>query len=463
MRIEELQERLAELNDTSQAIIAKAEAEHRDLTTDEQTDLDRCLADFDKVKGDIERLHRLHQQTDALKAGAGRKTEALAPQDEPDAGADADPEPPPTRQSLRSRIAEEKVPARYIVERKGGFHSLGDMCKFVRQACMPGGIMDRRLERLANPTTFGNEGTGADGGFAVPPDFREMIMSKVMGETELISRTDKLTSSSNTITLPKDETTPWQTTGGIQAYWEGEGGLKTQSKPSLETSTLRLNKVISLVPVTDELLEDAPAMDTYIRRKAPEKISFKVNLAIVQGNGVGQPLGILNSPSLVTVSKEGSQAADTILFANIVKMWSRLYAPSRANAVWLVSQDIEPQLAALEFKAGAASPVPAYLPAGGLSAAPYATLYGRPVIPTQACETLGDKGDIILVDLSQYITAVKSSGPRAETSIHLWFDYDITAYRFVLRVGGQPWWNTAITQRDGNNTLSWAVTLEERA
>lgn len=88
---------------------------------------------------------------------------------------------------------------------------------------------------------------------------------------------------------------------------------------------------------------------------------------------------------------------------------------------------------------------------------------GRPVVPTEACQTLGDKGDIILADLNQYLTATKTSGVRVETSIHLWFDYDITAFKFVMRVAGKSWFDAAIAPRNGSLTRSPFVTLAERA
>jgi hypothetical protein len=46
--------------------------------------------------------------------------------------------------------------------------------------------------------------------------------------------------------------------------------------------------------------------------------------------------------------------------------------------------------------------------------------------------------------------------------MHLWFDYAVLAYRFIIRIAGQPWWASYITPRDGSNYLSWAVTLAER-
>ena len=275
-----------------------------------------------------------------------------------------------------------------------------------------------------------------------------------------MGRTDQLISSTNTMQFPTDEDAPWST-GGITASWEGEGTQATQTKPVLQQKTVQLNKLRVLVPVTDELLEDAPAMGAYLRKKAPEKMDFKITLAIVQGTGVGQPLGILNSGCLVSIAKESGQSADTIVFENITTMWSRMYAPSRATAIWLINQDIEPQLLTMSFE-GTSSSVPAYLPANGLSATPFATLMGRPVVPTQACETLGDKGDIILSDLGQYLTATKSGGIRAETSIHLWFDYDVTAFKFVMRIAGQPWWSAATSPRVGSNTVSPFITLDER-
>jgi len=89
---------------------------------------------------------------------------------------------------------------------------------------------------------------------------------------------------------------------------------------------------------------------------------------------------------------------------------------------------------------------------------------GRPVIPHESMETLGDKGDVLLADMSSYMAIRRSGGIRADVSMHLWFDYDMAAFRFTFRVGGQPWWSAPITPRSGSsNTLSPFVTLDERA
>jgi HK97 family phage major capsid protein len=88
---------------------------------------------------------------------------------------------------------------------------------------------------------------------------------------------------------------------------------------------------------------------------------------------------------------------------------------------------------------------------------------GRPVVPVEAASTIGDKGDIALVDWSQYMGLTKGRDIQTDVSMHIYFDQDLTAFRFVLRVAGQPLWGSTITPENGSLTRSWAVVLEDRA
>jgi HK97 family phage major capsid protein len=462
MHIEELQERLQSLKSENDTIRAKAEAERRDINHEESTAFDANLSSMKEAIENIRRLNEDDEFQKMLTGSAGRITKAAAPAEEPEQ-LSTSASPPPRKASITPVVDS-------YTEKTGGFRSLGEMALHVRRSCMEGGVTDPRLARLAAATTYGSEGSGVDGGFAVPPEFRSAIMQTVLGEESLASRCDQVNTNGNTFTCPVDETSPWQTSGGILANWDGEASTATQSKPSLQDRTVKLNKLRCLVPMTDELLEDASAMDSYLRRKAPEKIAFKLNLAIIQGTGVGQPLGLLNSGALVTVSKNNPQTADTLTGKNILDMYSRMYTASRSKAVWVINQDIEPMLYKLsvagtdnEGNAATGWGSLVYMPPNGLSQTPYGTLMGRPVIPSQACETLGDKGDIFFADFSQYLLLLKQGqNPRVETSMHLWFDQDLTAFKFVLRVGGMPWWSTTLSARDGSATYSPYVTLEAR-
>lgn len=459
--VEQYRERQDELIAASQTILAQADAEKRELTAEENRQIDENSAEFERLRAEIERRERIAAQAAQLYQPQGRQTD---PEPADPEGAD-DPEHAPPRVQNRSAPAPERRPAprpaaqvRPFVAGNGnaGFRSFGDFAQAVRNAAQRGGEVDQRLIRNA-ASTWSGETTGADGGFAVPPDFRSEIMAKVFAEDSLIGRSDRLTSSSNTITLPIDMTTPWQTTGGVQAYWESEAAAITQSKIALEQQTIRLHKLAALVPVTEELLEDAPSLDGYLRRKVPEKMDFKVSNALVWGSGSGQPLGFMNADCLVTQAAESGQTADTITVANIVKMFSRMPVQSRQSAVWLIHPDAEPQLPLMTI-----GNQPVYMPPGGVSSAPYGTLLGRPVIPHQVCKTVGDLGDIMFADFRQYMSATKGGGIRTDVSMHLWFDQDLLAYRFIIRVAGQPWWSASTPSLNGSHTQSPFVALAAR-
>jgi len=458
MTIEQLRARLIELNETGKAIQAKADAEKRDLTADEQKEVDAIFAEFESVEGDIVRREKLVAQDSRLGESRGRVVPPLQPENNQvivpqNAGRNG-------LQNTNLRTQEERT--------RWGFRSFGEFCMSVKDAALTPSSVDARLLANAAASTYGSEGVGADGGFAVPPEWRAQIMEMVSGEDSILSLTDQQQCSGNSITFPVDETTAWQTTGGVQAYWDSEAATMAQSKPLLKDLTAKLSRITALVPMTDELLEDAAAMGGYVGKKAGEKIDFKVTDAILNGTGVGQPLGIMNAPCRVSVAKEASQVAATFHANNVAKMMARLPSKSFGRSVWFINQDVLPQVFQLGFPvttaAGTAAGAGAlYLPPNGLANSPaFGTLLGRPIVVTEACATLGTVGDVVLADMSKYLTVVKATGVKSDVSMHLWFDQNLTAFRFVLRINGQPWLSAPIARKSGTNTLSHFVTLDTR-
>lgn len=455
-QVEQYREQQEELIADSNTIIAAADAEKRDLTDEELAKIEANKVEFRRVGKQIEARLEFQAQQDAMAKPQGRVTD----HDDLPGADDDEPAPKPQARKAEQPQAQPRERARVIGDRSRlsgshGFRSFGEFVHHVKNAAVRGGELDGRLKAAA-ASTYGNEGSGTDGGFAVPPDFRTQIMEKAFGEDSLISRTDMMNVSGNSLTFPTDMTTPWSASG-IQAYWEAEAAAITQSKPALQEVNLRLHKLAALVPVTEELLEDTAALGAYVGRKAAEKIDYKMSTAIAYGNGVGQPLGFMNSSALVTQAKVGSQSADTIVAGNITGMYGRMPMECRRTAVWLIHPDAEQQLPLMTI-----GDQPVYMPPGGLTQAPYGTLLGRPVIPHNVCQTVGDLGDIMFVDLQSYVTAVKTGGIRAQTSIHLWFDQDLVAFKFTMRVAGQPWWSETTAAANGSFEMSPFVTLAAR-
>ena len=223
-----------------------------------------------------------------------------------------------------------------------GFAHMGQFARAVLNASTGAGAHDQRLMTLsaAAASTYGNESSGADGGFLVPPEYAAGILSVIESPENLLSRCRQIPISGTTMSFPKNETTEHGTTG-IQAYWDDEADTITQSKAAFKLSTARVHRITALVPMTEELLEDSPAAGAWVEMEAGEKMAFKVSDAILNGLGAGSPLGVMNAPCLVTVSKESSQAADSLLAQNILKMKSRMPARNYSRAVWVMHSDVE--------------------------------------------------------------------------------------------------------------------------
>ena len=397
-----------------------------DLTDEQRADVDAHIAKSRQIGEDIKREEAL--EAEALTA--------------------------PTVDPALTRISGGDP--QLLQDPKRGFDHFGEYAVALLRAGNPGHrVIDERLVIGAAPTTYGNEAVGEEGGYLVPPDFANSIREYSLEDDALLPLTQSDPVSGNAIKIPVDVTTPWGT-DGIRAYWEGEAAQATPTKPAIEQRELRLRKLFGLVPVTDEMLEDSIFMASYLPRKLGVSIRYKTNDAIVNGQGSGVPQGFINSGAIVEQAKEGSQAADTINANNISKMYARNLSPT--TAVWLINPDSFNQLPVMTI-----GDQPVWLPPTGLSGAPNGVLLGRPVMMSEHCQTLGDAGDIYFAALNWYQTITKGRGIDFATSMHLWFDYDMTAFRAVFRVDGQSIVRAAVTPPNSSVTRSPFVRLAARA
>ena len=260
---------------------------------------------------------------------------------------------------------------------------LGEQLMAVKDAALSQGQnIDARLKA---PTGL-SEGIPADGGFLVQTDFATMLLEKTFAASGIINRVFRMPISggANAIKIPAvadSSRADGERAGGIRAYWAAEAGTKTPSYPSFAQVALELKKLIGYTTCTDELLEDVSALEAWIGRAFASEFDFKIADAIINGDGAGKPLGILNAPCLHTVTAETGQGAATIVAENISKMWMSRFGPNSANYVWLYNQNVEAQLETMNYGVGATGGALVYMPPGGISGAPYATLKGRPMIP----------------------------------------------------------------------------------
>jgi HK97 family phage major capsid protein len=422
-----------------------AQAESRDFSEDEQKKYDAAEKEFNRLKAAKETVDTLADRATVV---------------EPDPDPDPDPVEPVPEPASNAGAQNQRISAGDNLATQRPYDSLGMMLIDVAGTKI-GNV--EAMDRLVKASL--NTETGADGGFLVPPDFIGGLLTRAIELSQLYSRVTELTILGNTANLPAvDETSRADGSrfGGIQVYWLREGGEGTYKQPKFRNLDLKLSKLMGLVSITDEMLEDSALLTSWVQSAFPAEMAFSLDQAVYDGDGNGKPLGIMNSGALVVVAKEASQTADTIVYENIVKMWARMPAARMARAVWLITQQAMEQLPLMKIDVGTGGG-PVYLPAGGASERPFSTLMGRPIIPIEQAATLGDQGDIVLADLSDYI-AITKGGLKTASSIHVDFDKAKTSFRFIRRINGAPYTRIKLQSRASSTFYtSPYITLAERA
>src|SRR5690554_4141670 len=221
------------------------------------------------------------------------------------------------------------------VETTKKFSSLGEQMMAVYRAVCPGGNLDNRLSTRAASGL--NESNPSDGGFLVQQEFVKTLLKRTYETGILASKVKKIPISKNANglkinSIDEDSRANGSRWGGVQTYWENEADKISSSKPKFRQMDLSLKKLTGLCYVTDELLQDTTALENVIQEAFAEEFGFKMDDAILNGSGAGEPLGILQSGALVTVPKESSQTAK-ITVENLFKMWNRLWSRSRGNSI----------------------------------------------------------------------------------------------------------------------------------
>lgn len=437
----ELRQKAKESVARAGAMIEAAEAENRNLTEPEQAQIDACYKEADGYEARAKRL-----EAQATREGGMAQLQRA-------------PEQPANSTRDRVEVIGEQA-----------FDSRGSFLLGVRALANANTCPQALQERMGNyqlelrAAAGMNESLGSEGGFLVMPEMTTEIKQRVFADSNIPGMCTRqgIGAGKNALSYPMiDESrrTDSYRQGGVLAYWTNEDGSMTASKTKIKEGRINLDKITALAYCTDELIEDATALEGWYSREVPKAISFKLTDALINGIGTSGPKGILESGALVTVSKETGQAAATVVAENIMSMYTRAIDPARC--AWFINQAIWPQIFKLHLKIGTGG-VPLFLPPGGMVSAPYGTLFGRPIYPVEQCAAPGTVGDIIFADWSDYLI-IDKGGVKFDTSIHVYFDTAQTAFRWIYRVNGKPIDETTVTPFKGSDTIGSFIALAARA
>lgn len=297
--------------------------------------------------------------------------------------------------------------------------------------------------------------TGAGGGYLIPEEFRAELMSVAATEAVVRPRATVIPMRRRQISIPKLNQTKdlpagvprWF--GGLRAYWIGEGQPKPASDAEFGELTLAAKKLVVFTRATDELLDDAAvSLEAFLSGPLgmAGAIAWMEDYAFFWGSGAAQPMGIFNSPALLTVERDVS---GRVSFNDLILMLAA-HKMSRTSR-WAFSQTVLPDIMRLKDDEGN------LIWADARNGAP-ATLLGLPYDITEAQPPVGTTGDILLADYRFYLIGDRQATTVESTRFEAWQD-DKTSWRAVHRVDGQPWLDAPLTLQDGTTRVSPFVTL----
>jgi HK97 family phage major capsid protein len=372
------------------------------------------------------------------------------------------------QKDLSSRLETMKTEeVKVLTDYEDPQKALGLFMKHVQIATVSGDKHDTLVahEKMKRQKLSQVEGVGSKGGWLVPTVVDAGVHGLAFQGNPLLQRLRRITTAKTDLwqkRIKKQTDLREGIAAGAVTYRIGELEAMTDSTIEWEMIEIPIFKMATLTTASDELLEDsAENITSELQTDMAVSESNKVMAEFINGTGVKQLEGLMTANSLVTQAKETGQAADTFEYLNALNMLNKLVPQFRANAVWVHSPEVAPQLPQMNLTIGTAG-IPVYQPAGMASVAGFSTLFGMPVIESSFLPTLGDLGDIILVDPSQYWFIQGSS--MSDTSSEVYWLTNRQAFKLVTRNGGKIWMPRSLPVRPADTLeQSAVVTLAARA
>lgn len=457
MTLTELLQKRAGLIEEARQVLDKAETENRGLNDTENDQFKKLMTETDNLTVIINGMkdpssRPLSLSRAGLPALERELNESTRPSIKPD------PENQPYGSSQRSELRPPRPAGRDYRSLfapdgreldRNGFRSVEEFLTIVHS-----GLADPRLMKRAMSV-----GLDTGGGFAVPEEFSAWLLDSSL-ESEIVRpRCQTWPMASETRKVPGWDSANHTSSlfGGLTGTWLAENATATEVDGSLLLLTLIAKKLACFTSASNELLADGLSIGEQLGTALVSTISWYLDYAALNGDGVGQPRGVLNDPALIVVPKEASQTAATITYINLVRMFARLHPRCLKNSVWVVNQTCLPQLLTLVMLVGTGgSLVPVLREQNG-----QLSILTRPVILTEKTPVLGTQGDISLIDFTQYALGLRKEVTLEKNVSPGWLK-DQSSFRAILRADGIGTWSGPVTPKNGD-TLSWAVTLATRA
>ena len=378
--VNELLHKRGQIVDQMQSMLAKADAEKRDLTEEENSVFNKMDTEQSSLKDKADRLHKMEN----LK----RDVEGVVD----DAhhfklnGSDA-----------KSIFASE--------EYRNGFDQFARIGK--------NGLSGQILAAL-------QVGTDSEGGFIVPTEFDTMLV-------EALQDMNDFRNHINVITTGSDRNLPIESSLG-SATWTAEEAAYTESDAAFGQVVLGSHKLGTIVKVSEELLQDAFFdVEGYLARNFGKRFGLAEETAIVNGDGSGKPTGLVQGASAgVTAASNAAITSDELL-----DLFHSLARPYRKMAKWTMNDSTVKAARKLKDSNNQ------YIWQPGLQAGQPDTLLGREVIASSDMPAIATTAVSVLFGDLSYYTLAERGGRNVQRLNELYAANGQVGFRGWERLDGK--------------------------
>jgi len=295
-------------------------------------------------------------------------------------------------------------------------HSLGNVLKTV----MSNG--NKQIVVKA-PTTFNSEAANADGAYLLSDQIYSQVTQPVL-EGGIVGRMTQIPVAGTNLNLLS---IPWVADTLVSTKnLANQGTDYTEKKLAYAQAAIVLDTIGGVVPVSNELLEDAPQVAAQIQTALSSGIQRTVESGIVNQ--------IITSAACIDVARAGAGA---ISEDDIHNMFARL---------WIGGYDLSKTF--WMYHPSCTKDIMDYRDVNtGIDKAPFGTLLGLPLVPTPYAKPLGTEGDLILCDGSKYAVGVKGgTDAKFDVSPDVFFKANSTGFRATMRMAYSPMMLSTITE-----------------
>lgn len=413
MKLQDLLQKRASLIDQQQALLQKA-ANGENV----KSEFDSLQAQIDNINNSIEMLKTVEQNQKDNK-GAGS--------------------------SFDNGLGVLINPPKDGQKDNGGFESFGEMLHAIKYGDKKGRLEHLKSQSLAD---------GGSGGYMVPEQFSDELLqisnaqSIIRPMATVIPAGDYPDAKMNLPALNYANGME----GGVTVGWVEEGGLKHETEAGFKNVELLPKEVAGFITVNDTLLRNAPAATNVFGQLLMTAIAKAEDIAFINGDGVGKPLGFANKLNIGRIVVKRA-AANKIQTDDVANMLVNFPAEELQDACFIAHNTTIADLIKLQDASGRFIFVQ-----GDLTKQLPATLMGIPIKLTGYNAPIGKEGDLILVNLKKYVIK-DGAGIAVSMSEHVNFTSNQTVIKAFRTVDAKPWVNAPYLLPGGGVQVSPYVVL----